>query len=115
LTDLDGSEHLSIVIDDVTIGAVLSAGVHNGSGSWTLTASELSGLTISPPANFSGDIALSVTAHSIEGSNGDNAASATISFNVHVDEPIAMQDMFIMSSLNDAAIFDLAVNQNDMD
>jgi large repetitive protein len=43
------------VISGVPSGAVLSAGTDNGDGSWTLTSAQLSGLTITPPANSDGD------------------------------------------------------------
>ncbi|MES2729487.1 MAG: Ig-like domain-containing protein [Pseudomonadota bacterium] len=81
LTDNDGSETLSIVIGNVPAGAMLSAGVNNGDGTWTLTAAQLSGLTLTPPANYSGSFNLSVTATSSE--NGTNAiTNATLAVSV---------------------------------
>ncbi|MCH7832207.1 MAG: hypothetical protein IIC55_04985, partial [Proteobacteria bacterium] len=44
--DLDDFSALSIVIGDVPTGATLSAGTDNGDGSWTLTGTQLTGLTI---------------------------------------------------------------------
>ncbi|MFV1850918.1 MAG: hypothetical protein ACMZ66_09445 [Thalassospira sp.] len=84
LNDLDGgSETLSIVISGVPDGATLSAGTNNGSGSWTLTPGQLSGLTITPPENYSGSFNLSVTATSRE-ANGSTATSSS-SFAVEVE------------------------------
>ena len=64
----DSSEILSITISGVPSGAVLSAGTDNGDGSWTLTPEQLSGLTITPPANSDADFTLTVTATSQDGS-----------------------------------------------
>ena len=52
LTDLDGSETLSIVISGVPTGAQLSAGTDNQDGTWTLTQGDLTNLTITPPCGF---------------------------------------------------------------
>ena len=65
----DNSENLSVVISGVPTGATLSAGTDNGGGSWTLTSAQLSGLSITPPSNDSGNFALTVTATSTDGSD----------------------------------------------
>ncbi|MFC5306721.1 hypothetical protein ACFPM2_16615, partial [Azospirillum picis] len=64
ITSPAAGETLSVVISGVPAGAVLSAGTDNGDGTWTLSAAQLSGLTITPPADFSGTLNLSVTATS---------------------------------------------------
>src|SRR5262249_53219998 len=46
LTDTDGSESLSITVAGVPVGVTLSAGTNNGGGTWTLTPTQLAGLTI---------------------------------------------------------------------
>lgn len=79
LTDTDGSEILSITISNLPAGAALSAGTNNGNGSWTLTPAQLTGLALTPPANFSGLISLSITATSSEGST-----TASLSANLPV-------------------------------
>ncbi|WP_417803930.1 hypothetical protein [Thalassospira lucentensis] len=77
LNDLDGgSETLSIVISGVPDGATLSSGVDNGDGTWSLSPADLSGLTITPPEDYSGSFDLSVTATSRE-SNGSTASSSS--------------------------------------
>ena len=89
LTDTDGSEKLSITVSGVPTGAVLSAGLNNGDGSWTLTSAQLSSLSIMPPSNFSGTMALQVTAVSTE-NNGDHAsltAPLTITVTPVADAP----------------------------
>ncbi|MCC9624374.1 tandem-95 repeat protein, partial [Thalassospira sp. MA62] len=76
----DSSEVLSVTISGVPDGATLSAGTNNGDGSWTLNPSQLSGLTITPPENFSGSFELGVTATSTDGSD-----TATTSDSLTVD------------------------------
>ena len=62
----DSSETLGISISGVPAGATLSAGSDNGDGSWTLSANQLAGLTITPPPDDSRDFSLTVTAISSE-------------------------------------------------
>lgn len=83
LTDKDGSETLSIQIAGVPASANLSAGTKNADGSWSLNASDLENLRLIPAADFSGQIALNVTAISREISNG-TTATQTSSFTVNV-------------------------------
>ena len=75
LTDLDGSESLSVTIGGVPDGAVLSAGTDNGDGTWTLGPNDLDGLTVTPPADSNADFSLSVTATATEASTGDTAST----------------------------------------
>ncbi len=83
LTDTDGSEELSIKVADLPEGASLSAGTQNNDGSWTLTAGQLVGLTMTVAAGTE-DFNLSVTAISTEQSNNDSASTTTSLF---VDVP----------------------------
>lgn len=78
LVDTDGSELLSVTIGNLPAGALLSAGVANPDGSWTLAATDLSGLTLT--ATFTGDVDLTVTATSVEA----NGASASTTQQVHI-------------------------------
>jgi hypothetical protein len=84
LTDTDGSETLSVVVGNLPDGARLSAGVKNSDGTWTLTPSELPGLTITPPGNWSGTRTLTVQARSRESSNGSEAINST-TLELHVE------------------------------
>ncbi|MCR9151685.1 MAG: Ig-like domain-containing protein [Rhodobacteraceae bacterium] len=77
LTDTDGSETLAIEISGVPAGATLSAGADQGGGVWLLAPGDLTGLTITPPADSDADFTLTVTARSTEGANGDVAESVT--------------------------------------
>ena len=77
LADADGSEYPTVIISGVPTGAVLSAGTDNGDGSWTLTAAELVGLTLTPPADDHSDFTLSVIATSTESVNSDTATTSS--------------------------------------
>ena len=81
LNDTDGSETLSITIANVPAGALLSAGINNNDGTWTLTPDQLGGLTITPPLNSEEDFTLQVTATTVE-NDGD---TATVSGIINVD------------------------------
>ncbi|HRD74497.1 MAG TPA: cell envelope integrity protein TolA [Hyphomicrobiaceae bacterium] len=77
LVDADGSERLSILVDNMPEGAVLSAGKDNGDGSWTLSSDDLVGLTLTGPdsANFS----LKVVATTHGASNLTEASEINVS------------------------------------
>ncbi len=77
----DSSEVLTITISGVPDGAELSAGTDNGDGTWTLSSSDLEGLTITPADDFSGSFDLSVTAQSAD---GEDVATTTGSITVDV-------------------------------
>ncbi|NJO12541.1 MAG: hypothetical protein HC872_02740 [Gammaproteobacteria bacterium] len=75
LVDTDGSETLSIVIYGVPAGATLSAGTRNTDGSWSLTAAQLAGLTMSVAS--AADITIGVAATATEAAGGSSTASTT--------------------------------------
>ncbi len=77
----DSSETLSVTIRGVPDGATLSAGTDNGDGTWTLSADDLEGLTITPADDFSGSFDLGVTAQSAD---GEDVATTTDSITVDV-------------------------------
>lgn len=83
LTDIDGSETLSITIDGVPEGATLSAGTENEDGTWTIGQEDLAGLTITPPENSNDDFNLTVTATSTE-ENGGATSTTTSEIQVSV-------------------------------
>ena len=88
LTDTDGSETLSITIDAIPSGAVLSDGTNSftasdGSTSADVTGWDLDNLEITPPTDFNGTFNLQVNSTSTETSNSDTATSTeTISVEV---------------------------------
>jgi hypothetical protein len=73
-SDSDGSETLSVTISALPDGARLSAGHDNGDDSWGLDPDELVGLTLTPPAGFSGRVEIMVAATALE-TNGDSRST----------------------------------------
>ena len=73
VNDLDGSEEIvKIVIGNVPAGATLNNGVDLGGGNWELTLADLTGLTITPPADYSGSFTLTVASTAEEVNLTDN-------------------------------------------
>jgi len=84
-TDVDGSETLSLAISGVPAGAVLSAGTYNATtDTWTLSPAQLTGLTLTPAANFNGSFTLNVVSTSTD-ALGNISSSATTSGGVAVN------------------------------
>jgi len=81
LSDVDGSETLSITLDGVPAEATLSAGVRQDDGTWLLSARDLPGLTMTAPT-AAGDFAIKVgvTATEVTGETASNAAALAVSF-----------------------------------
>ena len=73
LIDTDGSETLSILIEGVPVGAVLSHGTELSPGVWELTPADAALVVMTPPADSDEDFQLRVTATTTEGENGDQA------------------------------------------
>jgi len=71
LGDLDGSEALTVRIENVPHGASLSAGSYQGNGVWTLSAADLEGLQITLPQDAPTDVTLKVTVVATE-ADGDH-------------------------------------------
>ena len=82
LSEVDPDTTLSINIAGLPAGAILSQGTLNNDGSYTLTASQLAAVALTPPAEFEGQIELLVTATATE--TGGNAAITTQSVAVTV-------------------------------
>jgi Ca2+-binding RTX toxin-like protein len=84
LTDTDGSESLSITLAGVPEGAVLSHGVRNDDGTWTVAPEQLADLSILPPENFSGEIPLTLNVTATE--NDGDSVTVSKEFTVSVAE-----------------------------
>lgn len=67
---------INVVITGLPTGTILSAGTHNPDNSWTLTIAELTNLTITPPANYSGVINIQAVAISSTDGLSSNANSS---------------------------------------
>ena len=82
LSDIDGSEALSIEISNVPDGGVLSLGTDNGDGTWSLLAGDLSNLddlTLTLPAGSDAtDFELGVSASSTELESGETATTSAV-------------------------------------
>lgn len=90
LVDTDGSEALSFTVSNVPTGATLNNGVDGGTGTWSLTQAQLTGLTITPKLHDDSEFTLTVASIATEGANNDTAQStATIAITVTavVDTP----------------------------
>ncbi len=87
LADTDGSETLSFVVRGMPAGFALNHGSDNGDHSWTLTPAELSGLTLTTPYGYEGNLHLTLTAVSHE-ADGGLAASAALPFQVAVGDVV---------------------------
>ena len=87
LKDKDGSEKLTIFIEEVPEGAYLNKGTDIGDGIWQLQASDLNDLTITPAKDSDVDFVLKVTALATESENSNGDATAK-RFSVIVD-PVA--------------------------
>ncbi|MCR6630546.1 MAG: Ig-like domain-containing protein [Magnetospirillum sp.] len=90
--DTDGSEVVSVMISGLPDGSVLSAGIRDEQGNWLLTPSQLAGLTVRPPADWSGTLELTVTATSLErGSGAVSSVSLPVTVQVApvADKPVS--------------------------
>ena len=99
-----GVQHLSITIAGVPAGAALSAGTDNGDGTWSLSASDLDGLTITPPANSDGDFSLTVTATGATESGVNTSSTSTLDVSVTADADTPSLTMRNAGGSEDGAI-----------
>ncbi|PWC73024.1 hypothetical protein TSH100_31540, partial [Azospirillum sp. TSH100] len=87
LTDLDGSETLTITISGIPTGAVLTNTAGDtltiGNGSITLTPDQLAGLKITPPLNSDGIFTLTVTATAKDGVADPVSVTQTLAVTVN--------------------------------
>ncbi|WP_346330246.1 immunoglobulin-like domain-containing protein [Pseudomonas sp. AFG_SD02_1510_Pfu_092] len=79
LTDTDGSESLSVKLDGIPAGSVLSDGAGHtvtvGATSVDVTGWNLGGLSIKPPAYYQGSFDVKVTSTATEGVGGSKAST----------------------------------------
>ncbi|WP_420416831.1 hypothetical protein [Pacificispira sp.] len=73
VTNVADGDTASVTISGIPAGAELSAGTVNEDGSVTLTADQLEGLTITPPANSDADFTLTVAVTTTDADSGDTA------------------------------------------
>ncbi|SCA57729.1 putative Outer membrane adhesin like proteiin [Candidatus Terasakiella magnetica] len=111
LNDTDGSESLSLIVDGLPEGAVLSAGTQNEDGSWTLSADDLDGLNVTVPGD-AGSFSVEVSSTAIENSNGDSE-TVTASVNVEPNVGPEAQDDSFTATEDVGETFDLVANDSD--
>ena len=104
LTDLDGSETLTIRVEGLPAGATLSAGAVQADGSVLLSAEELDGLTVTPPANSNTDFTLSVTAIATEDGGDSETAYGEIAVDVTAAAAAPVLTVADAAGAEDAAI-----------
>ena len=94
LKDVDGSEVISeILITGVPAGFSFNSGADNGNGTWTVNVADLSNLTLSSPADYSGSVTFgvrvtneeTVTDQEFDLTNNENVTSTN--FTVVYDTP----------------------------
>ncbi|MCB1519439.1 MAG: cadherin-like domain-containing protein [Hyphomicrobiaceae bacterium] len=86
LTDLDGSEALTVEVSGVPAGASLSAGTDMGNGTWALAANDLDGLTMS--MSEAADVTLTVTAIATDSNGASASTSVDMSVTFEADDGI---------------------------
>ena len=104
LTDTDGSETLAVTVAGVPQGAVLSAGTDNGDGTWTLSADDLEGLTLTPPPGFDGNLNLEVTATSTEQDGSTATVHADMTVTVEPEAGTPVLELTDVTGAEDSAI-----------
>ncbi|MGB0684023.1 MAG: cadherin-like domain-containing protein [Magnetovibrionaceae bacterium] len=77
LTDLDGSEELTISLTGLPDGVTLSTGHYHGGGNWTLSDYHLDNLRLKAYAPVSEPFSLTVTATATETADGLSASSSS--------------------------------------
>ncbi|WP_456794092.1 VCBS domain-containing protein [Bradyrhizobium sp. USDA 4506] len=115
----DPADHIgpiAVTITDVPSGWTLNEGTHNSDGSWTVVASDVTSLSITPPADYAGAVLLNITeswTHS-DGSIG----TATIIDNVEAYAPgspifaVSGTDTLTASSGSDLLVFSQTIGHD---
>ena len=88
LTDIDGSESLSIMIDGLPDGGALSSGTDNGDGSLSVDIDGLEGLTVSVPVG-SDNFAMTVSAKATDEGGDSRTATEIVPVDIEGDGFIA--------------------------
>ncbi len=78
LSDLDGSERLSISVEGLPEGFALSAGRRAADGSWRLEPEDLGALALLPPADYGGRMEIDVVARAEESNDSYAETAATL-------------------------------------
>ncbi|MBL3563406.1 hypothetical protein, partial [Rhodovulum sulfidophilum] len=83
-------ETLTLTVSGLPEGAALSAGTANADGSWTLGPDQLDGLTLTPPAEFHGELSLEVAATATLGADSRSVTAPLGADSRSVTAPLAV-------------------------
>ncbi|MHB2078946.1 retention module-containing protein [Pseudomonas asiatica] len=118
LTDTDGSESLSVKLDGIPAGSVVSDGAGHtvtvGATSVDVTGWSLNGLSIKPPAYYQGSFDVKVTSTATESVGGSKASTeGTIKVTVYPDTYTASNlttdsDSFTGTATSDIIVADIS-------
>ncbi|MFJ7813515.1 immunoglobulin-like domain-containing protein, partial [Pseudomonas asiatica] len=118
LTDTDGSESLSVKLDGIPAGSVVSDGAGHtvtvGATSVDVTGWSLNGLSIKPPAYYQGSFDVKVTSTATESVGGSKASTeGTIKVTVYPDTYTANNlttdsDSFTGTATSDIIVADIS-------
>jgi VCBS repeat-containing protein len=117
LTDLDGSESVTVVMSNMPQGTVFSSGVDSGDGHWLFTPAQLAGVTMTTPHDFTGVFTLTVTATSAETSNGSTASidkDVVVMVQPANNAPVAVDDSAFTNE-DTQALINVVANDTDPD
>ena len=89
----------SVLLSGYLAGSSFSAGQSDGHGGWIVNATDVPGLTITPPQDYAGTMNISVTATTSDGSSSAQSSAQSISIEV---KPIA--DSAVITGADSAAI-----------
>ncbi len=86
---IEADTEYELTITNVPEGATLSAGQNNGDGTWSLSADQINGLTVTPPENFHGVMELGVQVDATRGTdyilnesfNSEHGGSGQLNYN----------------------------------
>jgi len=116
LVDQDGSEKLSIILNGVPEGTILSAGTYEENGQWLLSQQDLNGLKILPPKDSNENFVIRVTSVSEE--NPSTKAWVTSNFTVQVEgvaDDIKLQAMDVFGKEDHNIALDIQTTLQDLD
>ncbi|ADG93151.1 Hemolysin-type calcium-binding region [Arcobacter nitrofigilis DSM 7299] len=121
--DKDGSEILSIKIENIPDGATLNKGIKDSEGNWHLTKPELENLILTPALNDAEDFTMVITARTTENENGDiaeitkelNVVIDAVADNVEIDLTQSLTGIEEIQGSEDASIVYLDIASNFID
>ncbi len=100
----DHSETVTVSIAGVPEGMELNHAVHEADGSWTVASADLDGLNLTHTDGFTGDLTLTVTAHSQDGTAHADSAPASLTVHLLEAAPEAAASLMSFSLFSAASL-----------